>query len=242
MSKTVGNADLDIAMFDVRVFNPISLEMETVLSLPPMSEMEAVRRAEAFLFSRGVKFGDVLMEGADRAQNIYCFEDEDSAATSMGGFHFSASPSIYHVFKHIRQSLSHDITSFADLGCGPGNILLGAHWLLGASTLTGVEIDPGLATRARANTEGLNANIIVADLLTWVPEENDFEMVYIYEPLRGPELLNQFHDNLRTWLRDGQYVFYQRAYAEAPEWLTLVDLPPYSYPCLYKFSSDSKAQ
>jgi hypothetical protein len=115
---------------------------------------------------------------------------------------------------------------------------MSANKLLAATRLTGVEIDRGLVRRARANTADLGAVIIEADLMEWVAEINEFDMVYMYEPIRDETKRLQFLAHLSTWLNGGQYVFYQHAVGEVPSWLTPVDLSPYTHPCLYTFDRD----
>ena len=225
-------------MFELKLFNPISSQMETVLALSDVSEAEALLKARDFLFQHGVKFGELVAEGEPRGKNVFGFEDEPSVADQGGGFGFLPSSPIYHVFKHIRDVLDTDIRSFIDLGCGPGNILMSAHRLLGATRLTGVEIDSGLVARARENTAQFDAAIIEADLMEWEPEINEFDMIYMYEPIRDEAKRLRFLAHLSTWLNEGQHVFYQHAVGKVPAWFTPVDLAPYRHPCLYTFDGN----
>lgn len=225
---------VDNRMYELKIFNPVLMQLETVLSLPALSQIEAKTRAEEFLVRHGVKFGELFESGEPKGIVVSGYEDEDSAASSRGGFGFLPSSPIYHVFKHIREVLDVEIRSFVDLGCGPGNILLAASTLLGASRLTGVELDGDLVERARQNTRSINATIIEADLLKWVPGTNDFDMVYAYEPIRDRALRLEFFAHLKDWLNPGQYVFYQRAVGDVPGWLKQVDLTSYKHPCVFR--------
>lgn len=222
-------------MFELQIFNPISLQMEAVLTMPEMADADAMVRAEEFLFSRGVKCGELVKNGIARGKSIFAFHDEESSASGSGGFRFSPLSPTYHVFTLLREVLDIEIASFVDLGCGPGNILMGAYWQLGATRLTGVEIDAGLAQRARDNTRSLNANIIEADLMEWHPAENDFDMVYMYEPIRDIEKREEFLFRMKGWLKHGQYVFYQHVIGELPSWLIPVDIKPFDHAFLFTF-------
>ncbi len=227
-------------MFEAKALNPLTLQLETVLTLPGSDESEAMARAEEFFLSQGIKIGELVPEGsAERGKPITGFQDQESSATQNGGFWFVANH-IYFVFKYIREVLGLEIHSFIDLGCGPGNILISAKNLLGASELTGVEIDPALVRQAKDNTRMLNANIIQADLLEWVPAVNDYDMVYIYEPIRDENLRLKFLSGMTAWLKDGQYVFFQRMVGDVPEWFRKIDIPNYEPSCLYTFDK-SKA-
>lgn len=221
-------------MFEVKALNPITMHLETVLTLPESDESEAIARAEEFFLSQGIKVGELVPEGFERGKPIQVYQDQDSNATLNGGFWFVANH-IHFVFKYIREILGLEIDSFIDLGCGPGNILISARNLLGASKLTGVEIDPALVQQAKDNTRAFGANIIQADLLQWVPAVNDFDMVYIYDPIRDEKLRLKFLSGMTAWLKDGQYVFYQRVAGDVPEWFRKIDIPNYDPACLYTF-------
>jgi 16S rRNA G966 N2-methylase RsmD len=108
--------------------------------------------------------------------------------------------------------------------------------------LSGVEIDIALVEQAKRNTESLGPEIITeiiqADLLAWKPAVNDFDMVYIYDPIRDLALREKFLNSLTGWLRDGQYVFYNRIVGEMPAWLEKIEIPNYDVPCLYTFAKN----
>lgn len=224
-----------MSMFDIKVFNPIIGGHETVATLTESDEQTALKKAEEFLFSVGVKHGELLREGAERSTTVHGYKDRGSIAEKDGGFGFRPNSPIYFLFKYFRENLGLRVDSFIDLGCGPGNILLSAAHLFGSTRLTGVEIDPGLVQEAKDNTRMLDAKIIEADLFTWVPEVNDYDLVYLYEPVEDIERRLRFLGHLKTWLNDGQYVFYTYAVGDLPEWLKPVEIPNYDYPCLFTF-------
>lgn len=221
-------------MFHVRIFNQIKMEMQPVHTIAESDETVASELASKFLLSQGVRLGDMLREGDTKPMAVHGFRDQPSISVKNGGYE-CVTNSIYFVFKYIKEDLGLQVDSFIDLGCGPGNILISARNLLGATRLTGVEIDKGLLQQAHENTSGLNAELIEADLLTWSPEKNDFDMVYMYEPLREEKPRLEFLDNLKGWLRDGQYLFYQHIEGELPRWLNKIELPNHPRTCLFTF-------
>lgn len=227
-------------MFEIKIYNPVIGELETVETLTEPDEGKALAAAEKFLFSRGVKHGELLRQGAERSKTIFGFKDRGSIAEKDGGFGFRPNSPIYFIFKYFKETLNLRIDSFIDLGCGPGNILLSAGHILGANKLTGIEIDPGLIKEAKDNTRMFNAEILQADLFEWVPEVNDYDMVYLYEPVEDEVLRLKFLDHLKTWLTHGQYVFYTHAVGEVPAWLEKVDTPDFENRCFYTFDK-SKA-
>ncbi|HEV7642875.1 MAG TPA: class I SAM-dependent methyltransferase [Pyrinomonadaceae bacterium] len=228
-------------MFEVRIFNPFKGGMDTIATLAISSQSEAAQRAEQFLSSNGIKIGEIVAEGSEERHTIIGLPDQESVATDNGGFWFVANH-VYFIFKAIKEELGIKVDSFVDLGCGPGNILICARNLLGATRLTGVEIDIALVEQAKRNTESLGAEItaeiIQADLLEWRPAVNNFDMVYAYDPIRDLAIRQRFHDRLAEWLRDGQHVFYHRIVGEMPVWLEKIDIPNYDVPCLYTFAKN----
>ena len=224
-------------MFEVRIFNPVVLEAYVVHSFPDCSESEAIIKAEEFLFSQGVKIGDLRRKGADNGLAIFGFRDQDSIASEAGGYS-CVSNSVYFMFKYISEELGLKIDSFIDLGCGTGNILISARNLFGSSKLTGVEIDSSLVRQAEENTKDFAAGIILADLLEWKPAVNDYDLVYMYEPLRDEKPRAKFLANLKTWLKDGQYVYYQHIVGDLPGWLSEVKIPNLGHPCLFTFDKN----
>ena len=224
-------------MFEVRIFNPFKGHMDTIATLAVSSENEAASRAEEFLFANGIKLGEIGAAGSDKRRTIIGLPDQESVATDSGGFWFVANH-IYFIFKCIKEEMGLKVDSFVDLGCGPGNVLINARNLLGATRLTGVEIDPALVEQAKINTGSLNAEIIQADLLEWKPAVNDFDLVYAYDPIQDLAVREKFFTRLASWLKDGQYVYYHRIVGEMPGWLELVAMPNYDIPCLYTFNRD----
>ncbi len=228
-------------MFEVRIFNPFKGGMDTIATLAISSESEAAEKAEEFLSSNGIKLGEIVAVGSEERHTIIGLPDQESVATEGGGFWFVANH-VYFVFKAIKEELGIKVDSFIDLGCGPGNILIAARNLLGATRLTGVEIDIALVEQAKRNTEPWGAEIITeiiqADLLEWRPAVNNFDMVYAYDPIRDPALRERFLSGLAGWLRDGQYVYYNRIVGEMPVWLEKIEIPNYDVPCLYTFAKN----
>jgi SAM-dependent methyltransferase len=226
-------------MFEVKIYNPVILQMETVLALPGSCEDEAVIKAEEFLLSHGARIGSLVNDRDQKSRAIFGFKDQDSIAVKDGGFGFIPN-SIYFMFKYIKEGLGLRVDSFIDLGCGSGNILISAKTLLEASELTGVEIDPALVRQAKENTGQFNAEIIQADLMEWTPAYNRYDMVYMYEPMREEGHRLKFLSHLKTWLRDGQYIYYQHIVGSLPEWFEPIDIPNHNRPCLFTFDK-SKA-
>lgn len=224
-------------MFHVRIFDPIESKMQPVHTISESDEDSATELARNFLLSQGVRLGDMIREGDSRAKAVFGFEDQPSVSVENGGYG-CVTNSIYFTFKYIRETLDLRVDSFIDLGCGPGNILISAHNLLGAQRLTGIEIDHNLVEQARTNTAELNAEIVEADLLTWLPEKNDFDMVYMYEPFRDETARQRFLDHLGSWLRDGQYIFYQHVQGGLPQWLGRIEIPNISRTCLFTFDKN----
>ena|ERR1044072_11170 len=228
-------------MFEVRIFNPFKGGMDTIATLDVSSQTEAAEMAERFFSSNGIKLGEIVAAGTEERHSVIGLPDQESVATGNGGFWFVANH-VYFVFKAIKEEMGIKVDSFIDLGCGTGNILIGARNLLGATRLSGVEIDIALVEQAKRNTESLGPEIITeiiqADLLAWKPAVNDFDMVYIYDPIRDLALREKFLNSLTGWLRDGQYVFYNRIVGEMPAWLEKIEIPNYDVPCLYTFAKN----
>ena len=224
-------------MFNLKIYNPFKQKMDTITTLSVSSEEEAKAQAQEFLFSNGIKLGEIVPVGTETRITIIGIPDQGSVATDTGGFWFVANH-IYFVFKTMKEVMGLKVDSFIDLGCGTGNILINAHNLLGSQRLVGVELDPALVEQAKRYTAALGAEIIEADLLKWTPALNDYDMVYAYDPIRDLELRAKFQASLAGWLRDGQYVFYHRIVGEMPDWLEMVEIPDYDVPCLYTFNKE----
>lgn len=220
-------------MFHIKLYNPISAQLETIANLTEPEESAAFAEARQFLLSRGARIGEFVRDGEERGRSVYGFLDQSSVASDFGG-HACLTNTTYFLFKYIREDMKLPVRSFIDLGCGAGNVLISAATLLDAEKATGVEIDPELARQARENTYGLNAEIIEADLFTWTPEVNDFDLVYLFEPVREERRI-EFFAHLATWLRDGQHVFYQHTEGALPRWLNGIELPNHNRTCLFTF-------
>jgi SAM-dependent methyltransferase len=228
-------------MFEVRIFNPFKGGMDTIVTLAASSLSEAAQKAQEFFSSNGIKIGEIVPEGTEERHTVIGLPDQESVATGNGGFWFVANH-VYFIFKALKEELGIKVDSFIDLGCGTGNILIGARNLLGATRLAGVELDGALVEQAKRSTGSfgpeITVEIIQADLLEWKPAVNDFDMVYVYDPIRDLVLRERFLTGMAGWLRDGQYVFYNRIVGEMPVWLEKIDIPNYDVPCLYTFAKN----
>jgi predicted RNA methylase len=221
-------------MFEIRVFDPVEIVQKTVLAISHGDEKTALAEARRFLISNGIKIADFHRHGSDdRPLTVFGFEDQESSAAALGA-HRSIVNSAYFIFEYIHDKLRVKVDSFIDMGCGAGNILLCAHSVFGAVKLAGVEIDQLLLAQARENTAAIGAQIIAADMLEWAPENNDFDMVYFYEPFASEDARQRFLSHLAAWLRDGQYVYYQHTDGDLPRWLTEIKIPNV-HPCFFTF-------
>lgn len=221
-------------MYTLRLHNPITDRHETLLEMPDMSYNTARREAETFLVEHGI--GHALIVEENLAGQATGYREQSSAAEAAGGGKFIPNNNAYFILRHIRDSLNLQVRSFLDLGCGAGNVLMAANKIFAPEVLTGVECDPILCGQAIARATFASENsvrIIQADVLTWEPNLNDFDLVYAYGPTVDPDASTAFWAHIKGWLNEGQYFFYQRAYCEPPEWLRPVFIPGAHYPCLY---------
>lgn len=119
--------------------------------------------------------------------------------------------------------LNPQTSTFVDLGCGKGHALIVAAEF-GWRRLVGVEYDPELAARARANVESysrrwlsardLNMEIVEGDAANYEPPAGHF-LLYMYNPFGEQTTATVIDRVIKSWREDRRPVVIVYAY---PRW------------------------